>query len=87
MVALVMMPVSLSWPLFVVASFFTLFALFMVAKDGGAKRLVGALLVAVIIATPAILRAEEVIIGGGGICDRMPWLFECWCPICLWLVS
>lgn len=58
MTALIIAPVSLPWPLFLVACLFTLTALLFVAKDGN-RRLIGALLLACILAAPAILRAEE----------------------------
>ena len=81
MSALVIAPVALPWPLFLVASLFTLIALVAVAKESG-KRIAAALLIAAVLATPAILRAEDDVVIPNP-CILMPWLIECWCPICV----
>ena len=81
MTAVVILPVSLPLPLFLMASVFTAIALYLVASEGPRRRLVVALLVACVLSAPAVLHAEDVVISGD-VCKAMPWLIECWCPIC-----
>lgn len=78
MTAVMLMPLTMPWPVSVVLSLITLLAVVLVARETG-KRLMGALLIACVLAAPAILHAEEVIIGPV-VCQLMPWLFECWFP-------
>jgi hypothetical protein len=81
--ALMLAPVSLPWPLFLVACLFTLASLYVVAKDGN-RRLMGALLLACILAAPAIVKAEdhEVILSNRcpqlTVWDPEYWLLGCY---------
>ena len=72
--ALVIAPVSLPWPLFVVALSFTLAAMALMVKEHG-RRLGGGLATAFLLATFAIVISDEI-------CRVFPFLIECWCPWC-----
>lgn len=68
--ALVMAPVALSWPLFVVALSFTLAAVALMLRENG-RRLAGGVATAFLMATFLIVITDEI-------CQVFPFLWECW---------
>ena len=72
--ALVILPVALSWPVFLLALVFTAAGLVAVLHDGG-RRIVG---LCVALGCAGVLVAIP-----RAICDVYPWLIECWCRWCL----
>lgn len=78
--AIVMLTSSLSGPVFLIACLFTLIGIVAVLKEGSGRRLAAALLLALVLASPAVLHAGVIITGR---CELFPWLIECWCPWCV----